>query len=55
VRCPPPEEEGVAEAMCDELTATRILCSPAVLPEEEVENSGAKLSPRRREGWEKVF
>jgi len=31
VRSPPPEEEGVAEAMCDELTATPIPHPPVML------------------------
>jgi len=31
VRSPPPEEEGAAEIMCDELTATPIACPPALL------------------------
>jgi len=31
VRSPPPEAEGVAETMCDELTTTPILCPPALL------------------------
>ena len=57
VRSPPPEEEGAAETTCDELTATPVPRPPAPLGEgEEVENSGVKLSPGRREGWgEGVF
>jgi len=31
VKSPPPEEEGVAETMCDELTITPIPCPPAPL------------------------
>ena len=50
MRSPPPEEEGVAETTCDELTATPIPHPPVPLWGEEVENSG------RREGWgEGVF
>jgi len=38
VRSPPPEEEGVAETMCDELTATPIPHPPAPFTgEKEVE------------------
>ena len=48
---PPPEEEGAAETTCDELTQTPIPRPPAPLRGEEVEESGAKLSPGRREGW----
>ena len=50
MRSPLPEEEGVAETTCDELTATLIPRPPALLRGEEVEESGAKLSPGRREG-----
>jgi len=31
VRSPPPEEEGVAETMCGELTAIPIPCPPVLL------------------------
>ena len=56
VRSPPPEEEGEAETMCDELTATPVPRPPVALRGKEVEDSGAKLSPGRREGWgEGVF
>ena len=56
VRSPPPEEEEAAETKCDELTATPIPHPPVPLRGEEVEESGAKLSPGRREGWgEGVF
>ena len=56
MRSPPPEEEGVAETMCDELTATPIPRPSAPLRGEEVENLGVKLSLGRREGWrEGVF
>jgi len=46
------EEEGAAE-MCDELTATPI--PPALRRGRRYRKSGVKLSPRRREGWGKVF
>ena len=45
------EEEGAAETMCDELTATPF---PYATPKgKEVENLGVKSSLRRREGWGK--
>jgi len=31
VRSPPPEEEGAAETMCDELSLTPIPCPPVLL------------------------
>lgn len=31
VKSPPPEENGAAETMCDELATTPISCSPAPL------------------------
>ena len=37
--------------MCDELTTTPIPHPPVLLAGQEVEESGAKLSPGRREGW----
>jgi len=37
VRSLPPEEEGVAETMCDELTVTPIPCPPVPLRGEEGE------------------
>lgn len=46
-------QEGVAEMMCDELTTTYIP-HPHALGGEQVEELGAKLSPRRME-WGKVF
>jgi len=52
---PPPQEEGVAETMCDDLTTTPIPCTTVPLGGQEVEKSGVKLSPGRREGWGKVF
>ena len=50
VRSPPPEEEGAAETTCDELTRTPIP-APCAAGGEEVEESGAKLSLGRGEGW----
>jgi len=52
MRSPAPEEEGVAEMMYDELTATPNPHSrpPVLLRGEEAENSGVKLSLGRREG-----
>jgi len=38
VRSPSPEEEGVAETTCDELTITPIPHSPVPLGGEEIEN-----------------
>jgi len=55
VRSPPPEEEGAAETACDELTATPIPHPPAPLAGRRYRKSGKKLSPRRSEGWGKVF
>ena len=56
MRSPPPEEEGAAETTCDELTTTPIPASLCRWRWEEVEESGAKLSLGRREGWgEGVF
>ena len=37
VRSPPPEEEGVAETTCDELTVTPFPYSPCAAGEEEEE------------------
>ena len=52
VRSPPPEEEGAAETMCDELTQTPIPRPPAPLGGGGGrEKSGVKLSLGRREGW----
>jgi len=51
VRSPLSEEEGATQTMCDELIATLIPHPPVLLRGEEVENSGTKLSPGRREGW----
>jgi len=47
VRSPPPEEEEVAETVCDELTTIPIPCPSAPLVLGDVENSGVKLSPGR--------
>jgi len=46
----PPEHEGAAETMCNELMATSICRPPAPLQGDEVENLGVKLSPGRRGG-----
>lgn len=50
VRSSPTEEEGTRGTMCDELTTVHISCTPASLWEKQVENSGVKLSPKRKEG-----
>jgi len=50
VRSPPPEKEGAAETMCDELTITPFpipLCHSGGGGVE----TGVKLSLGRREGW----
>jgi len=41
----------VAETRCDELTATLIPCPHALLGGKELENSGPKLIPGRKEWW----
>jgi len=46
-----PEEEGAAEATCDELMATLIPCLPVPLRGRRSRKSGVKLSPGRGEGW----
>jgi len=51
VRSPPPEEEGTAETMCDELTVTPIPHPPEVLRMGAGRERGLKLRPGRREGW----
>jgi len=53
VRSPPPEEEGVAETTCDELTVTPTPCPPVLLGKggQGGRETGVKLSPGRREGW----
>ena len=48
VRSPAPEEDGAAETMCDELTASPI---PLCRWGEEVEKTGSGVEPGRREGW----
>ena len=56
VRSPPPEEEGSAETVCDEPTATPIPCSSVSLVGTRQRKSGVKLSPGTRKGWgEGVF
>jgi len=52
VRSPPPEEEGTAETMCDELTTTPIPCPCELLEGRRWSKSAVKLSQGRREGWE---
>jgi len=47
----PPEEEGVAETTCDELTTAPIPSPPVMLGGRRQRKSGVKLSPGRREGW----
>lgn len=54
VRGPPSEEEGLEEAILDELTSALIPHSPVPLQVEEVEEirkSEVKLHPGRMEGW----
>jgi len=52
VRSPPPEEEGAAETMCDELTVTPIPRPPLPLRVGGGgREMGVKLTPGRREGW----
>ena len=51
VRSPAPEEEGVAETMCDELIVTPIPHPPVLLVGRRQRKSGVKLSLGRREGW----
>jgi len=51
VRSPPPQEEGVAETTCDELTVTPIPHPPVLLAGGGHRETGLKLSPGRREGW----
>ena len=55
MRSPPPEEEGVAGTTCDELTVTPILHPPCAAWGAGGRETGMKLSPGRREGWEEVF
>jgi len=50
VRSPPPEEEGVAETTCDELTAAPIPHMTAPLGGGGSKETGLK-SLGRREGW----
>ena len=45
------EEEGTAETKCYRLTTTPIPHPPVPFQGEEVEKSGVKLSPGRREEW----
>jgi len=50
VRSPPPEEEEVAETMCDELTVTLIPCPSAPLGGRR-ERNGSEIEPGKRERW----
>jgi len=50
-RSPPPEEEGAAETVCDELNTTPIPRPPVPLGEGGSRETGMKLSPGRREEW----
>jgi len=49
VRSPPPEEEEAAETRCDELTATPIPCSPALLGGRS-ERNRSEVEPRKKGG-----
>jgi len=51
VRSPPPEEEGAAETMWDELMAAPFPRPPCATWRGEAEKSGVKMSPQRMEGW----
>jgi len=51
VRSPPPEQEGVTEAICAELTLTPISLSHCPFQGGGVRETGLKLSLGRREGW----
>ena len=51
VRSLPPEGQGAAETMCDELTITPIPHTPAPLGGGGGSETGVKLSLGRREGW----
>jgi len=50
VRSPPPEEEGVAETTCDELTITPIPHPPALLGEGRRERNGSEAECRKKGG-----
>jgi len=53
VRSPPPEDKGVTETKCDELTSTLIPHPPEPLGVGGGDReTGVKLSPGRREGWD---
>jgi len=49
VRSPPPEEQGVAETACDELTVTPIPRPPPPL-EVRRERNGSEAEPRKKGG-----
>jgi len=50
VRSPPPEEEEVAETMCDELTPTPIPHPPTPLGGRR-ERNGSEVEPGNKGGW----
>ena len=50
VRSPPPEEEGTAETMCDELTATPIPHPPVPLGGRR-ERNGSEAEPEKKGRW----
>lgn len=51
MRSPPPEKEGAAETVCDELIPTPIPSPLTPLRGEEVEKMRSGVEPGRREGW----
>lgn len=51
MRSPPPEKEGAAETMCDELTAPSIPHPGYAAEGGEIENLGVKLNLERGRGW----
>ena len=54
VRSPPPEEEGAAETMCDELTITPIPHPPALLGGRR--RNGSEAEPGKKGGvWGRCF
>lgn len=50
VRSPPPQVDGAAEAMCDELNTIPIPHLPALIWGKEVEKNGGKVKPGKKEG-----
>ncbi|KAK4832415.1 hypothetical protein QYF61_023094 [Mycteria americana] len=53
-RSPPPEEEGAAETMCDELTTAPIPHSPVPLVGEEVDKIWSKVKLGKKKGVENL-